>query len=183
MLRRTLPAVLAVAGCLTLAACGGSDQPSAASGATRSSSTTASTTGAAAPSSSAVMDAAAVLAKLKSAGLPITDSATVTEANDGNHLLGRPGQYVSKVAFADSRVGTPIDQADPGNDAGGSIEVFANASDAQARSDYIQQVLEKLGPMAGTEYHYLSGPVLVRVTGDLPPSAAKEYETAVTDLA
>lgn len=182
MLRRTLPAILAVAASLTLAACGGSDQTSTAGGATRSSSSAASASPAA-PSSSAVLDAAAVLAKLKSAGLPITDSATVSEDNDGNHLLGRPGQYVSKVAFADSRVGTPIDQTDPGNDAGGSIEVFASASHAQARSDYIQRMLKQLGPIAGTEYHYLSGLVLVRVTGDLPPSAAKDYETAVAGLA
>lgn len=138
---------------------------------------------AAAPTATAEsLDAAVVLAELQSAGLPITDSAAVTETNDANNLIGRPGQYVSKVAFADNRVGQPIDQAAPGNDAGGSIEVFATASDAQTRSDYIRKSLASLGPAAGTEYHYLTGSALVRVTGVLPPSAAAEYETAVAAI-
>ena len=138
---------------------------------------------AAAPTTTAAsLDAAAVLAELQGAGLPITDSAAVTETNDANKLIGRPGQYVSKVAFADSRVGQPIDQVAPGNDAGGSIEVFATASDAQTRSDYIQKSLASLGPAAGTEYHYLAGTALVRVTGVLPPSAAAQYETAVAAI-
>ena len=129
-----------------------------------------------------VVDAGAVLAELIAAGLPITDSAVVTESNDANNLIGRPGQHTSKVAFADGRVGTPIDQAAPGNEAGGSIEVFADDADAQARSDYIQQTLQRLGPIAGTEYHYLSGPVLVRVDGELVPSTAAGYEAAVAAL-
>ena len=87
------------------------------------------------------------MALLKNAGLPITDSVTITETNDANNLIGRPGQYVSKVAFADSRLGTPIDQAAPGNEAGGSIDVFSNAADAQRRSNYIQQNLQELGQL------------------------------------
>ena len=128
------------------------------------------------------MDAATALADLEDAGLPITDSAVITETNDANDLIGRPGQYVSKVAFADSRLGVPIDPAEPGNEGGGSIEVFADNADAQVRSDYIQEALQSLGPIAGTEYHYLAGPILVRVTGELPPSVAAEYETAVAGL-
>jgi hypothetical protein len=69
--------------------------------------------------------------------------------------------------------------AEPGNEGGGSIEVFADGADAQVRSDYIQETLQSLGPIAGTEYHYLAGPILVRATGELPPSVAAEYETAV----
>jgi hypothetical protein len=129
------------------------------------------------------MDAGTALAELKDAGLPITDSAVITETNDANNLIGRPGQYVSKVAFADSRLGVPIDQAEPGNEGGGSIEVFADGADAQVRSDYIQQTLQSLGPVAGTEYHFLAGPVLVRVSGELPPSVAAEYEAASAGLA
>jgi hypothetical protein len=59
------------------------------------------------------------------------------------------------------------------------VEVFADAAAAKTRSDYIQRSLAALGPVAGTEYHYLSGPALVRVLGKLPPSMAAEYETAV----
>ncbi len=106
----------------------------------------------------------------------------ITETDDANNLIGRPGQYVSKVAFVDSRVGVPIDPAEPGNEGGGSIEVFADGADAQVRSDYIQETLQSLGPIAGTEYHYLAGPILVRVTGELAPSMAAGHEAAVADL-
>ena len=64
---------------------------------------------AAPPETAESLDAAAVLTELESTGLPITDSAAVTETNDANNLIGRPGQYVSKVAFADSRVGQPTE--------------------------------------------------------------------------
>jgi hypothetical protein len=106
----------------------------------------------------------------------------ITETNDGNDLIGRPGQYVSEVAFADSRLVVPIDPAEPGNEGGGSIKVFADGADAPARSDYIQQTLQSLGPIAGTEHHHLTGPILVRVTGELPPSVAAEHEAAVAGL-
>lgn len=165
------------------AGCGGTDQDAAASGAQTTASSASTSASEPTAATAEALDAGAVLVGLQTAGLPITDSAAVTETNDANHLIGRPGQYVSKVAFADSRVGAPIDPAEPGNEAGGSIEVFANASDAQTRSDYIQQTLKQLGPAAGTEYHYLSGPVLVRVIGELVPSAAAEYEAAVAGLA
>jgi hypothetical protein len=36
--------------------------------------------------------------------------------------------------------------------------------------------------MAGTEYHYLAGTALVRVTGEMLPSAAAEYGSAVAGL-
>jgi hypothetical protein len=182
LMRKTI--IMTIAAALT-AGCGGGDSAEATARATESSTSAAAleSATAAAPSTTAqAMDAATALATLKDAGLPITDSAVITETNDANDLIGRPGQYVSKVAFADSRLGVPIDPAEPGNEGGGSIEVFADGTDAQARSDYIQETLQSLGPIAGTEYHYLAGPILVRVTGELPPSVAAEYGAAVADL-
>src|SRR3712207_6506050 len=175
--------IMTIAAAALTAGCGGGDSAEATAQATESSTSAAAPETATAPSTTAqAMDAETALATLKDAGLPITDSAVITETNDANNLIGRPGQYVSKVAFADSRVGVPIDQAEPGNEGGGSIEVFVDGADAQVRSDYIQETLETLGPIAGTEYHYLAGPILVRVTGELPPSVAAEYETAVAGL-
>jgi hypothetical protein len=182
LMRKTI--IMTIAAALT-AGCGGGDSAEATARATESSTSAAAleSATAAAPSTTAqAMDAATALATLKDAGLPITDSAVITETNDANDLIGRPGQYVSKVAFADSRLGVPIDPAEPGNEGGGSIEVFADDAEAQARSDYIQETLQSLGPIAGTEYHYLAGPILVRVTGELPPSVAAEYGAAVADL-
>lgn len=72
--------------------------------------------------------------------------AEVTAANDGNHLLGRPGQYTSKVGFTDSRIKpADVEGMTEGDVAfGGAVEVFANADDAKARAAYIQAVTKNL---------------------------------------
>jgi hypothetical protein len=68
-----------------------------------------------------------------------------------------------------------------GIDRGGVVEVFADAGAAQTRSKYIQDTLKSM-QMLGTEYHYLNGPVLVRITGKVKPSVAKPFEAAVAGL-
>ena len=45
------------------------------------------------------------------------------------------------------------------------------------RAEYIQGVLKNSG--LGAEYDYLQGPVLVRVTGNLSPIKAQDYELAL----
>ena len=60
---------------------------------------------------------------------------------------------------------------------GGSIEVFPDAELAKGRAEYIQGVLKNSG--LGAEYDYVHGPVLVRVTGNLSPSKAQDYERAL----
>ena len=58
------------------------------------------------------------------------------------------------------------------------MEVFASADAAAARQRYIQQV-QKAAPFVGTEYSYVDGTVLVRVSGKLTPEQAAEYERAI----
>ncbi|MCC3279935.1 hypothetical protein LJ754_12320 [Arthrobacter sp. zg-Y40] len=101
----------------------------------------------------------------------------VTEANDSNGLIGRPGQYTSAAWIAD----TSADPAQTGVDGGAVVEVFATEADAQTRAAYIQDVLKSMGPAFGTEYHYLKGSVLLRVSGKLMPSQASLYEQAFTE--
>lgn len=107
---------------------------------------------------------------------------TVTAANDGNHLLGRPHQYTSAVKFKDSRVkGDDIVASDKYDVSwGGGIEVFDSKADAEARAKYIQAVTKNL-PMFG-EYDYVHGKVLVRVSHYLTPAQAKEYDKAAASL-
>lgn len=93
-----------------------------------------------------------------------------TAATDENQLLGRPGGYTSAATIVDKR----IPCTDPATDCGATIEVFATADEASARSAYIQSLL---GGMLGTEYHYFAGTALLRVTGHLTPDVAKEYDT------
>jgi len=100
----------------------------------------------------------------------------ITEDNDPNDLLGRPNGYVAAIVIKDSRLADCGD--DLGVDCGATVEEWPDAEAAKARADYIAS-LQKDSPMLGSEYHYLDGPVLVRVSGELKPSEAKEYEAVV----
>src|SRR5690349_20328219 len=88
------------------------------------------------------LDAAGVVKALVEQGMPATLTVTYTEANDPNKLLGRPNGYTSKASFADSRVDaskvTSKEKGDVGF--GGSVEVYADAGQAEARAAYIQEI-------------------------------------------
>jgi len=109
-------------------------------------------------------------------------SGTVTAANEPNHLLGRPGQYTSKVTFTDSRIKTSevTDSSKGSVDVGGAIEVFASPADAAARAKYIQTVTKSMSALA--EYDYVHGNVLVRVSHYLTPAQAAGYKSAAASL-
>lgn len=104
----------------------------------------------------------------------VTEVVEITEGNDPNDLIGRPNGYEAAVVIYDSRV--ECDEL--GSECGATVEQWPDADSAEERSEYIQGVLEDV-PAFGTEYHYLDGPILVRVWGDLKPSEAEEYEAAV----
>jgi len=177
-------AVLAASTLLLAAGCGGSSKTSTPPANTAAAASTASaaapaahTTAAPAP---AAKDAAGVVARLKAAGLPIGTVTVYTADNDPNHLLGRPGGYTSKASFADTRV--KADQARSTEagavDLGGSVEVYADTAGATARADYIGKS-EKSMPMLGTEYDYVSGSVLLRLSQVLTPDQAAAYKKAL----
>lgn len=63
---------------------------------------------------------------------------------------------------------------------GGSVEVFADEDAAITRRNYMQEI-GKRAPIF-TEYDYQSGPVLVRVSRQLTPQQAAEYESALAAL-
>ncbi|MFJ3728721.1 hypothetical protein ACIPYQ_40005 [Streptomyces sp. NPDC090045] len=136
-----------------------------------------------APATSKVTaDAASAFAVISAAVPSAKLSGTVSAENDPNHLLGRPHQYTSKITFTDGRI--PADQTDghkPGDvELGGSIETFPNAANAKARHDYIQTVTKGIPTL--TEYDYLHGATLVRVSRLLTPAQAADYEKAATKL-
>jgi hypothetical protein len=122
-----------------------------------------------------------ILAGFNAKGLPIGESVTYTDTTDLNHLLGRPGQYIGKVNFKDTR--TP----DSGNhdvniavDDGGSIEVFATAADATNRFTYVQTIATNSALFA--EYDYQDGLVVLRVSKILTPAQAQVYQAALQAL-
>lgn len=177
LVRLAVPLILTLA---TLAACGASAGPSATS--PPQSTSSAVTTPAATPQQTAppALTASSVYAALQGAGLPVSGLIVYTAATDPNHLLGRPTGYLSKCAWSDARVpaadATDPSSGDVGN--GGSVEVFSTAAEATARAAYILTT-EKALPLLGSEYDYLAGPVLIRVSRYLTPDQAATYGSAV----
>lgn len=123
--------------------------------------------------SPALTNANEVATALKRAKLPMVDIKELSEVTDDNHLLGRPGQYTSKLFFYDAR----HPKAAEGDDRENTIEVFSNAVDAKRRHDYIADITGGVGML--TQYQILRGPVLVRLDKLALPSEAKAYEAAL----
>lgn len=160
---------------LLLAACGGSGSASDSAAPTTAPNVATSPT--ARPSGT--LDAAGVVDALKAAGLPVGELVVYDATNDPNTLLGRPHQYTSKVNF----LLTSIDRQTQDSieiDDGGSVEVFANSDDAAARFKYLDAITAS-SPLF-TEYHYQQGLVLLRLSRELTPDVAAQYEAALKGL-
>lgn len=167
-------AALALAALLTATACSSTPGPSPANPAPAAGAATTTDTPRPVPAG----DANASLAVLHAA-VPSAEAGTViTEAGDPNHLLGRPGQYTSKITFTDTRINSSdVDGLDKDDvQRGGAVEVFTSPADAKARAAYIQGIVKSLPALL--EYDYVHGPVVVRVSKLLPPSQAAEYDKA-----
>jgi hypothetical protein len=125
-------------------------------------------------SSSPSADAHTLAVKVKAGVSSVAKTQDLTEKTDGNKLLGRPGGFTSSTVLFDTN-GHCVDG--PGVDCGGSIEVFASHDEAKKRAAYIQSLTGADSPL-GSEYDYVDGNAVLRVSGDLPPSVAKKYEAA-----
>lgn len=138
---------------------------------------TAGTTSNGAPGASeaeATVSAESVAARI-AAAVDVT-AVPITEDNDPNDLLGRPNGYIAATVLKDSRLADCGD--DLGVDCGATVEEWPDAEAVKVRADFIAG-LQKDSPLLGSEYHYLDGPVLVRVSGELKPSEAEGYEAVV----
>jgi hypothetical protein len=134
-------------------------------------------TGTVAARSSAPPSSQKVVLALKAQGLPIGKYRVYTAANDVNKLLGRPGQYISKTNFHDTRLRASRTWD---IDGGGSAETFKNTLDAKNRFRYIKAITESSPLFA--EYHWLNGRILLRVSSDLTPVQASRYKRALFRL-
>lgn len=139
--------------------------------------TSTTTFGTTSPSSVKVATASAAAVALSESIPEVTKVVDLTEDTDVNNLLGRPNGYLAATVLYDSRA--TCDSSGPGVDCGAVIEQFPNAASAQRRSDYIQKVRGAAQGL-GQEYNTVSGGLLLRVSGDLKPSAAKRYKEVFT---
>lgn len=120
-----------------------------------------------------------VLADALQAAIPeLTGRIEMTEDNDTNDLIGRPGQYDQASFVGDTRLG--CEKADDYNDldtaCGVKIERWADGDAAQARAEDIQTKLKDYG--LGAEYDYVIGRLLLRLSGDYKPSQAEAIQAA-----
>ncbi|QOD43159.1 hypothetical protein [Clavibacter zhangzhiyongii] len=141
--------------------------------------TTSPTTAEAAPAPSATPEpvdtsAAAIASAIKASVPSAGDVVQITEDNDPNDVIGRPTGYVDAATLYDTRV--TCDEL--GAECGASVEIWGDPAAAQARMDYIQGILASTTAL-GTEYDYVRGDAIIRVTGVLKPSEASEYEAAI----
>ena len=107
---------------------------------------------------------------LRQNGLPVLGWSLVTGPTDPDHLLGKPGQYTSKVTFSDRRLvsGGGTEAANLAD--GGAIEVFATPAAAARR------VKALAGASAQVSRH---GLVVLALSRRLGTTAVKRYRDAV----
>jgi hypothetical protein len=119
-----------------VSACGGSDKP--ASSTTSQTTMSPSDVGGKSTASHPVSDDPQVIAGQLKAAIPqIGEIVKITEDNDENNLIGRPGQYDAATFMEDKRLGCSADDNFNGLsiDCGAKLERWPSEADAQARSD------------------------------------------------
>ena len=111
-------------------------------------------------------------------GVPATIAFTYTAENDPNKLLGRQGGYTSKVSLQDSRLPKVADFLSgtaSSTDGGAAIECYPDSSGAQ---DRYQELKGFQGGILGDGYDYVSGSCVLRLSKDLTPTQASQYQKA-----
>lgn len=110
----------------------------------------------------------------------VTDVRAVTEDNDPNGKLNKPGGYTATVYFESSNLhlgkayGT--DLIDKGTVAGGAVEVYSCEEDAIKRNDYLS-VYD--GGLLASGSHKVIGTTIIRTSDELSASKQKALEEKV----
>lgn len=128
-----------------------------------------------------------IISKMKEKNINIGKIVVYNSETDLNKLLGRPGQYTSKITFEDKRleqINLNLDkelstEAERNEPIGGTIEVFNNERDMQTRKEYIERFSTT---STFSQYVYSKENVLLRIDEKLTPTQAKEYETIFNEI-
>ena len=111
----------------------------------------------------------------------ITGYAGVTEDNDPNGNLNKPGGYTATVYFAYDKVKDPyhiLDGTivDNGTVGGGALEVYTCEEDAVKREEYLASFD---GSVLASGSHTVVGTILVRTSDELSAGEQKELEAKI----
>lgn len=121
------------------------------------------------------------------AGLPnITGAEAVTEQNDPNGNLHKDGGYTAAIYFSSDLVDTSQLYAQPGytgipavgTDAGGCVEVYATAEEAEERNAYLASFD---GTILNSGSHAVVGTCVVRVSYLLTASEQDAIEQSIIE--
>jgi hypothetical protein len=113
-----------------------------------------------------IMDAA-IVGSLRQSGLPLSAVQALTPDNDPDKLLGKGGQYASKITFKDQR-------SKLGD---GAIEVFADDAALKARMAVLEAQGKSDPSRAQHVFFAAASKSLIRLPKDLTPDQAKGYQT------
>ena len=156
----------------TLAACGGENSAKAPAPVAASASVEVAKVAPPAPEMKLIEDTQHITDQLKT--IPTLGKVVIyTEDTDPNNLLGRPGQYVGKLNFGDTRY------KDKKAEDFATIEIFKTEAERDARHDYVDNVTK------GTPffmYQYKHENLLMRLPHEMTPTQAKEYEAALNRM-
>ena len=120
-------------------------------------------------------------------GLPnITGAEAVTEQNDPNGNLHKDGGYTAAIYFSSDLVDSSQLYAQPGytgipavgTDAGGCVEVYATAEDAEERNDYLASFD---GTILNAGSHAVVGTCVIRTSYLLTASEQDAIEKSIID--
>ena len=130
------------------------------------------------------IEAGRVIEHLKANQLPIGRTDVYNAENDPSKRLGRPGEYIGKAVFHDTRHPLSLLQ---GQDvisfqsSGGVVETFSTVEHLETRKQTLEAARRQF-PGAPPEYQYSNGVILLRLGHVLTPDQAKQYETALASF-
>ncbi|WP_265456880.1 hypothetical protein [Enterococcus sp. HY326] len=112
----------------------------------------------------------------------MTSYQPVTETDDPNGNLNKPGGYTATIYFSsplinqDEVYGNTL--IEKGTEAGGAIEVYANVEDATKRNDYL--AIFDGGPI-NSGSHNLYGTIVIRTSDKLTATQQQELEAEIAN--
>lgn len=119
-----------------------------------------------------------LLTELKTKNENLVDIQAFTADDDPNEKLGRPGYYISKADFSDSRVEQLGDYL-----CGGTIETFSDEKDCKKRAEYLNKMNNpELGILSLDQYIYQYDKAIFRVDYDLTAEQAEEYHAQMDEI-
>ena len=113
--------------------------------------------------------------------LSLLQELPVTEENDPNGNLNKPGGYTSTVYFGTALLGTQNLSGNPlideGTDAGGAVETYRTAEEAETRNNYLAS-FDGAG-MFSSGSHMVLGTMVIRTSDDLKASQQETLTNAI----